>query len=255
MPEGMSALAARPRTIAEVLDAVFRLVGLSVLKTLPYGILMTLVAQLGNIHSLLIGRKPHGGLPRDPVSMLLFLVSLAALLILWAALLLRQRAIAHAQTLSMREELKTGITVLPALMTTSLLIWIGTALGLLALVLPGIFLAVAWSLAPAILIFSNRQPLSALKHSMLLIRGHWWRTLCIYLVILIVLVVFFSLCVICIALIVHIGGGTDVALVWASTAVLVIALNALANPCIAALVVVVLEDLEARRHLTSSANA
>lgn len=63
------------------------------------------------------------------------------------------------------------------------LIWLQAISGvlvfiaLLALVIPGLYLVVAWALAVPVLLVENRKGMAALSRSRELIRGRWWPTL------------------------------------------------------------------------------
>jgi ABC-type methionine transport system permease subunit len=52
-------------------------------------------------------------------------------------------------------------------------------LGLVALILPGIFLTIAVSCAFPIIILENNKIMDAIKESIRLVWGHWWRTVAV----------------------------------------------------------------------------
>ena len=60
---------------------------------------------------------------------------------------------------------------------TSLLVWIFVILGLILLVVPGVFLAVMLTVSTAACILEDRPPMEALKRSRELTRGNRWRLL------------------------------------------------------------------------------
>lgn len=72
--------------------------------------------------------------------------------------------------------------LLGALLVVDLLIVLGAALGLLLLIVPGIYLAVAWSSAVPVLIFEGSRGRAALRRSRELVRGQWWPTFGVVLV-------------------------------------------------------------------------
>ncbi|MFL5885983.1 MAG: hypothetical protein ACJ77M_13020 [Thermoleophilaceae bacterium] len=53
---------------------------------------------------------------------------------------------------------------------------LGVVGGFLALIVPGVFLLVAWSLFVPALLFEDLSPTRALGRSFELVRGHWWAT-------------------------------------------------------------------------------
>src|ERR1700684_608713 len=87
----------RPQSVSEVLDTAFQILAVSLLQTLPYGILMILAGQLGNIYNLATGRPLGPQVPHDAPSALVYIVSILAAFTLWTALFLRQRAIARGE--------------------------------------------------------------------------------------------------------------------------------------------------------------
>jgi hypothetical protein len=237
----------RPQSIGEVLDTAFKLLGVSLLKTLPYSILMTLAGQLGNIDNLLAGRNARIFVPRDPATWLLWAVSVISSLLLWAALLRRQRAIAQGEPVSTRAELATALHLLPSLVLLFILLFVAVLCGTLLLIVPGIYLAVALSMAMPAMVLAGKSPIDALKYSLALVRRQWWRVLGIILVTAVIIVAFYILAIIVTVIVVRFARGADVALVTAATTVLVIALGAFANPCFSAMVLAIFGDLEARR--------
>jgi hypothetical protein len=238
---------ARPQSIGEVLDTTFKLLGVSLVKTLPYGVLMTIAGQLGNIDNLLTGRNARIFVPRDPATWALWIVSMIGSLLLWAALILRQRAIAQDAPVSMRAELASALQMLPSLAGLFILVTVAVLCGVLLLIVPGVYLAIALSMATPALVLAGKDPIDAMKYSLELIRGHWWRTLGIFLMTGVILCAFYILAIVVTVIVVRFARGADVALVTAATTVLVIALGAFANPCVTAMILAVFGDLEARR--------
>ena len=67
---------------------------------------------------------------------------------------------------------------------TSLLVWIFVILGLIVLVVPGVFLAVMLPVSTVACILEDRPPMEALKRSRELTRGNRWRLLGLLLILL-----------------------------------------------------------------------
>ena len=65
---------------------------------------------------------------------------------------------------------------------TALLLDLLMLLGFIALVVPGIYFAVCWSLVVPVMIVEHRFGMIALRRSRQLVRGAWWQTLGIFLV-------------------------------------------------------------------------
>jgi hypothetical protein len=72
---------------------------------------------------------------------------------------------------------------LPLLIGTVILYSLGVLLGVIALILPGIYLAVRWYVATQSVVAEDRGPVEALQRSGELTRGQWWRVLGISLVV------------------------------------------------------------------------
>lgn len=69
----------------------------------------------------------------------------------------------------------SGRTV--AVLLASVIVTIGVGAGLIAFILPGIWLAVAWSVVSPAVVIEGASPVQALKRSFALVRGSWWYTL------------------------------------------------------------------------------
>lgn len=75
-----------------------------------------------------------------------------------------------------RESLRFAARRALALLWVSVLAVLGVMLGLVALVVPGIFLYVAWSVAYPVLFVEDLRGHRALGRSLRLVRGRWWPT-------------------------------------------------------------------------------
>jgi len=239
--------ATRPQLISEVLDTAFRIFSASLLKALPYGMLITLAGQLVNIYNLLTGRLARRVFPQDRTGWVLYAVSLVLTLTLWAALLLRQLAIAQGAPVSMQEELVAALRRLPALALLTGLNALAVGFGTVLLVIPGVYLLIALWMAVPVFVLEGLGPIDAIKSSLRLMRGHWWRTFAIFLVTIAIYFVFILLGVVFAAIVVQLERGADVAVVTATSTVFIISLGAFSAPFIAAVMLAVLGDLNARR--------
>lgn len=132
-------------------------------------------------------------------------------------------------------------------------LWIGILITLalipafIALILPGIWLAVAWSVALAVLLVEGVRGRRALGRSFKLVRGRWWPTFGILIVAyLLILVVQIALGALVAAAI--LGGGTDSV---AAGALLSSLVNTIAyvvtTPLLAAVIAVMYFDLRVRK--------
>lgn len=236
----------RPQSISEVLDTAFQIFAASLPKTLPYGIWIILAGQLGNIYNLAAGRPLGPLVPHDAPSGIVYGVSLIAVFTLWAAMILRQRAMVQGELNSMRVELSRALRTIPALLPLAILMTVAVAVGIVLLVLPGVYLMVALSMAMPAVVLASKGPIDAMIFSVHLMRGCWWRTLAIFLVTAVIVSVFYILAIVLVAIAVQFVRGADVALVTAASTVLIIALGAFSAPFLGATVLAVFGDLQLR---------
>lgn len=236
----------RPQLISEVLDTAFKIFSASLLKVLPYGMLITLAGQLVNIYNLVTGRLVRRLFPQDPTGWVLYALGMILTLTLWAALILRQRAIAQGAPVAMQAEIAAAVRRLPVLVLVAIFNVIAVGVGFVLLVIPGVYLLIALWMAVPVLVLENTGPVDAVKSSLRLVHGHWWRTFAILLVTIAIYIVFVVLGVVALAMVVQLERGADVAVVTATSTVLVISLGAFSVPFMAAITLAVLGDLAAR---------
>ena len=65
---------------------------------------------------------------------------------------------------------------LPALIWLGIVSFVALLLAFVALIVPSIWLGVAWSLAVPVLLFERTSALGALRRSYRLVHGYWWKT-------------------------------------------------------------------------------
>lgn len=78
---------------------------------------------------------------------------------------------------SVRESLRFAARRAGATLWLSLMLVLGLVGAFLALVVPGIWLAVAWSVAIPVMLVEGTGGVKALSRSFDLVKGHWWATL------------------------------------------------------------------------------
>jgi hypothetical protein len=233
----------RPQSIGEVLDSGFRIFQSTLLPSLPYGVLWVLVAQLANIHDLalrVLGRA-------DPIRWLWYALATALTLLIWTALILRQSTLAAGARSSMRVELREALARLPQLLALALMGTAGCAFGLTLLVVPGVYLAVAFVLAVPALLARSLGPLDALVYSARLVRGNWWRAVLVLSIAAVVMLALYVVLVTTALLALSVGGIADVALVTAVSVAAGIALGVVLVPFAGAMVLAIFGELRARR--------
>jgi hypothetical protein len=186
----------RPLSVGEVLDLVFQIFKATLVKGLPYGICAVIAQQLPNIYALGSGATVRQSLAAgQPVRMALFGVGVSLALMAWSALLLRQRAIIEQRPTSIGAELGEALRRLPSFLAATLLFLLVVGGGAaVLLVVPrhyrtearipieilSLYLAILLSCAWPAVLFAGQGPLGALRQSVRLVWGNWWRVALIY---------------------------------------------------------------------------
>jgi hypothetical protein len=186
----------RPLSVGEVLDLVFQIFKATLVKGLPYGICAVIAQQLPNIYALGSGATVRQSLAAgQPVRMALFGVGVSLALMAWSALLLRQRAIIEQRPTSIGAELSEALRRLPSFLAATLLFLLVVGGGpAVLLVVPrhyrtearipieilSLYLAILLSCAWPAVLFAGQGPLGALRQSVRLVWGNWWRVALIY---------------------------------------------------------------------------
>jgi len=85
-----------------------------------------------------------------------------------------------------RRSIQAGLDVFTPLLGVLVLVFLGVLFGLVLLVLPGIYLAVRWFVAPQTVVVEGKHGPEALQRSGELVRGSWWRVLGVVIVLNIV---------------------------------------------------------------------
>lgn len=263
---------ARPQTIAEVLDSVFRIFKVSLVQCLLYAAVGMIAGQLPNIYYIAAGipLKAFGG--GDPLWIALYAVGAIIMLLMFAALMLRQKGIATGQRLSTRVELSEAARRLPAYLGTTLL-WLLAicafglvfgfvvavtgltptnpkviGIGVVVLGLPVMYMFTPLTLATPAVLLDGKGPLQAFRYCLHLVRGAWWRATTALTLGFIVLIVLDVVVGFIIGLLLSAAGASDVAAVMAAaTAVVGVVLGAVALPFVSALILAIYGDLQLRK--------
>ena len=86
------------------------------------------------------------------------------------------RSVATGGRPSARQSLLSGFEAFTPLFFAVLLAAVGIAVGLLALIIPGVYLAVRWFFVPQEVVVEGARGPGALARSGQVVRGFWWRT-------------------------------------------------------------------------------
>lgn len=271
----------RPQSVGEILDSAFRIFGATLLKCLPYSFLGVIVGHLTTMYDLATGhpivpttlraRQTH-----DPLWWILFVVAAFAAVTLANAVLLRQYALATGHPAATATELSTGArrvagilliailmtlavvaTFIPLIVVASLmsvgsstptvpaLIWVIVGLVVVALIAAS-WAVIRWICAGPVYLLTDRGPVASMRHSWQLTAGNFWRLSVIYAVGVVLIIVLYVLSGVVGAVIALLLAHGDVAVITATSAVLVTLLGAVVTPFYSALVLAVFGDLSVR---------
>lgn len=243
-----------PQSIGQVLDGAFRIFQATLVKCLPHGVLSMIAGQLPNIYFLAIGRPLHEFGAGDPVWWFLYALGTLIGLIIWSAMLLRQRSIATRRPTDARAELLEALRRAPALVGLFALMLVLVVAGLVALLLPGLYLMVALILAWLILLIEPAGPVVAVRRSLHLVKGSWWRTSVVLVVAAFAALVFYFVAFVVLATALSLTGANDFAMLTAASVIVLVALGAVGAPFYGAVLFALHGDLQLRREGTDLAS-
>jgi heme exporter protein D len=207
-------------------------------------------SQLKSIFELATGRALGS---RDFGSWLFFGLGVLASIVLWSAVVLRQKAMLELRETSGASELARAARALPSMAVSLVLGLLGCAVGLALLVLPGLYLMLAFPFVWQVILFEHRRPVEAFGASRRLMYGNAWRVLTIFCVGLSMLLVFDIIVYMLVAVLLQFAGAGDVTLVTSAAPVVVIALGAITSPFLCALGLATYGDLQVRYTLRTAA--
>ncbi len=160
------------------------------------------------------------------------------------------RAIAQAyigEPTDWKASLRFALRRAPALLWLSILYGIGLTFGFLALIIPGIYLAVAWAVSFPALLVEDVRGRRALARSFRLVRGSWWRTFSILFIGYLLAAVVASMVQFAIALPVFVVVDEESAVAVVLTTLSSIAGQAISTPLTVAIAALVYFDLRVRK--------
>jgi hypothetical protein len=249
-PPGEEAPSRAPqgRTVSEVLDAGIRLFRVAVLPCLPYAALAAAAGQIPAAYALARGRVPLALAAGDPLWWALYLAAAAVTLLMWGAVLGRERCLARAERPAATRELRAAARRLPAVVGFALPLAAALVLcaelaritGSAAPYLPLVYLAPGLAMSWIEVLTGPRGPLEATRAGFALVSGHWWRTMKILAASLVIVIVLYAL-----------GGliGAFLGGVAALRGSVLLLVAALALPLASALLLATHSDLERRGSL------
>jgi len=226
-----------------------RLFRSSVLKCLPFALVAVVAGQLTSGYAEATGQPLRGFATRDPLWWLIYMAATILSLLMCSAVTLRQARILEGAPLRIFAELRRAAARLPALVgfalplgaVSYLLVRVVGAIGTPTLGLPLLYfvpaIAMSW---PRLLISAEGReaagPVRAVRSSLRLVAGHWWRTATLLAASLVIVIVVYVLGGL-------IGAMVEIAMLRRLGLLL---LPSLALPLLLALVLATYTDLERR---------
>jgi hypothetical protein len=171
----MYAAPTTPQSIGGVLDSGFRLVRECFKLAFLLGLAAALVAAPFNrtLRAVLL-ESPNAA---SGLTVLVGgLVTVVIVVTLYGTLLAVLDSTARGQPLPLNEALRVGLHRGPALFVVGLCYGVLVAVGIVLLVVPGLFLMILLVYAYAASVAEPLGPIASLQYSRNLVRGHWWRT-------------------------------------------------------------------------------
>jgi hypothetical protein len=183
----------RPRRVGEILDAAIKLyvqnartlMGAVVVIVVPLQVLygVVLLSVYSNPHDISAGfasigttvtpAEAHARLGATAIAQIINLLGNSLIL---GACVKALSAAYLGQQPTVRDSLRFGGRRLLPLLVLVILRSIGLVIGFLLLIVPGVWLYAAWSVAVPVLLIEQAGPIRSLGRSRRLVQGSWWRS-------------------------------------------------------------------------------
>jgi hypothetical protein len=244
----------RPLSIGEMLDAGFKLfrqrfgtlMVCVLVPVVPLSIISTLIVASVDDTAFDVNAPASDSGSADVANLIDNVLSGAAAAIAIAACFKVISSAYLGERADAGESLRYGLSRLLPLIVAYFVMSIAIGLGLVALLIPGIFLAIKWSMTFPAIVAERAGPFAAMGRSWDLTRGHWWRTFGTLLVVLLIsFVLAFAILVALGAAVASSDSISEVAFAVLLTAVTIIVLAVL-YPLTASIVTVIYYDLRVR---------
>jgi hypothetical protein len=170
----------RPLGVGEILDtalAVYRRHAFALWQIVA--VVVALPAALNGALAVAQRQVHDSGGSQGSILLLVLLVQVVSLFAMFLATAAAYRLVADAylgRPIDPAASLRFGLRRVGSVMLVSLLAGLGIFCGLILLVVPGLYLAVAWSIAIPVLLGENLRGRAALARSRSLVRSRFWQT-------------------------------------------------------------------------------
>jgi hypothetical protein len=185
----------QPQSIGGVLDSGFKLLAASLGKVLPFTYLASLLTAgwTWKLQTVLMRDFAKSGAFNFNGSVVSgsYLVVIVVGSIFAAAVLCTIRAVHNGESSSFGAALTARLRRAPALFVVTLLYALASVVGLLLLLIPGMYLGVTLAFSFYATAADDKGAIESLKYSHALVKGDWWRTASLLSVIMIIAVVLY----------------------------------------------------------------
>ena len=176
----------QPSSVSEVLADGFSLFKASIASVYAPVFVLALIMGLMGLEA---GPDVVAHIDFGVVDWLSVLVSFAASIYMYGVVTARAHDIASGDAGEIRASLDIAARRLIAMAAVYVMYGIAIVGGTLLLIVPGIFLTVALFASVLLPITEERGPVDSLRESFALVRGYWWRTLAVLVIVTAILVV------------------------------------------------------------------
>jgi hypothetical protein len=145
----------------------------------------TAVAIAIALPQLFFGRD-HIAIENVPGLVVLIVIAIIFYFVGQAVILYGAFQAMRGRTFLVGEAARRGLSRVLWIIAIAFLVTLGVAIGFLLLIVPGIILAVRWSVAVPACVVENLGPLAAMRRSAELTRGHRWKIFLVYILFVII---------------------------------------------------------------------
>ena len=179
----MNLLPNEPVSIAKILDTSFKLFKASFKKTIGFGILFGLISVGFSIAgNFLIQGIDSSGMESGNMVLFSIIMFLGFLSFFWlyAAMIHRIDNVARQHDDTFTESLGVGLKKFPAMLLAVFLYSIAVGFGMVLLIIPGIILALSLFFYAYYIVLEDNSAYQSLKASHKLVWKDWWRTMGVF---------------------------------------------------------------------------
>ncbi len=160
----------------------------TLLRTLPFSLLAVLLGQWPSVYLLQGGESMQLFAPKSPGWWGVMLIASVGTLWCWLMIARRQWRLDP-----MAVDIRVATRVLPRALLILLMSTVLVGVGALVLVIPGIYLLVALWPALAVSLAEDASARTSIDRALVLVRGAWWQSLSVLVVMLVLVLGFFVL--------------------------------------------------------------